>query len=314
MVGFLLRRVLMTIPVLIGITLSVFVVMRVIPGDPALAKLGVDATPELLEHYRTLYQTDLPLGSQLVDWLRRVATLDFGESLVSGRPLLEDISVRLPATVQLAVTATLISLLIGVPLGAMAAWRPGSWIDVCAQLFGVIGISIPGFWLGLLLILWLALGLGWFPIGGYAPFTLAPGQNLRASILPAITLATGMAAVVTQFARAAVAKVLRRDYVRTAHGKGVTPGRVLRRHVLRNALTPVVTVVAVQLGSLLGGAVIVEDIYAWPGIGQYALMAIHNRDYTAIQTVVLAIAVMYVFANFIADVLYGIIDPRITYE
>lgn len=314
MLSFILRRILSLIPVLLGMTVAVFVVMNVVPGDAAYARLGMEATPELLAHYRAEFGLDQPYFVRLGDWLLSVLRFDFGRSLMSSQPILHDILIRLPATLELAAVATLISLLIGLPLGVLTAWYRNNWIDVAGRIFMLLGLSMPNFWLALLLILWLGLGLGVLPTAGFAAFTEDPIANLRYIILPALTLGVGMASVVARFTRSSLVDVMRQDYIRTAVGKGSHPSRVLWRHALRNALIPVVTVVGMQMGTLLGGTVIVEDIFAWPGLGRFALESIYNRDYPVIQTVVLFMAFFYVVINLVVDLAYVAINPKIEYR
>lgn len=301
------------VPVLLGITLAVFFVMRLIPGDAALARLGDDATPELLAQYRQMYGLDSSLIEQLLDWLKRVVRFDFGLSLMTNRPILQDILIRLPATLELTLVATVISILVGMPLGIASAWWRNGLVDFASRLLSLLGLSIPNFWLALLLILWISLTLGWLPASGYVSFSENPARNLRAIILPSVTLGVGMAAVVARFTRSSVLEVLRRDYIRTARGKGVSPRGVLLRHALKNALIPVVTIVGVQMGTMLGGTVIIEDIFAWPGLGRFALEAIYNRDYYVIQTAVLFMATFYVLINFLVDITYTLLNPQIEY-
>lgn len=304
----------MTLPVLLGITVAVFLVMKLIPGDTILARLGTEATPELIQQFRDLHGLDRPLPVQLWEWLGRVARLDFGESMVSGRNVLESIGTRLPATLELTVAATLVAILLGIPMGVAAAWWRGRGIDFAARAISILGLSVPNFWLALLLILAFALRLHWFPATGYVDFFTDPLRHVRHVALPAITLGVGMAAVLARYVRASLLDVLRHDYIRTAAGKGLTPARVLLRHALRNAMLPVTTVIGLQIGALLGGTVIIEDIFAWPGLGRFALQAIYERDYPVIQTIVLVVASGYVSINLLVDLVYGWLDPRIRYS
>lgn len=314
MLRFLLGRLLATIPVLLGVTIAVFLVMQLMPGDAMMARLGTDAPPELVAQFRDFYGLDRPMVQQLGDWLSRVVRLDFGVSMVSNRPVLESILQRLPATLELTLAATLIGLLTGVPLGVAAAWWQGKTADLAARFFALIGQSMPTFWLALLLILLFALYLRWLPATGYVAFVDDPIRHLRYVALPAMTLGTGMAAVVARYVRASLLDVMRRDYVRTARGKGLAARTVLWRHALRNALIPVTTVVGIQIGALIGGTVIIEDIFAWPGMGRFALQAIYERDYPVIQTIVIVIAAFYVSINLLVDVAYTYLDPKIRHD
>jgi len=312
--SFVLRRLILTLPVLLGITVAVFLIMKLIPGDAMMARLGTDATPELIQRFRDQHGLDRPTIVQLVEWIGKVATLDFGVSMVTGRGVLETIGQRLPATLELTLAATLLALGIGIPLGVAAASSRGRWADFLVRLGSILGLSIPNFWLALLLTLWLALRLRWLPATGYASLFEHPLQHLRYVALPAFTLAVGMAAVVARYVRSSLLDVLGLDYIRTATGKGLSSRVVLVHHALRNALLPVTTVVGIQMGALIGGTVIIEDIFAWPGMGRYALQAIYERDYPVIQTIVLVVACFYVVINLLVDLAYAWLDPKIRFE
>lgn len=312
--SYVLRRLLLTLPVLLGITVAVFLIMKLIPGDAMMARLGTDATPELIQQFRDQHGLDRPVLVQLGEWLVKVATLDFGVSMVTGRSVLETIGQRLPATLELTFAATLLALLLGVPLGILAVLWRGRGTDFLARVASILGLSVPNFWLALLLILWFALKLRWLPATGYASLLLDPIQHLRHVALPALTLAVGMAAVIARYVRSSLLDVLRLDYVRTATGKGLGPTAVLLRHALRNALLPVTTVVGIQIGALIGGTVIIEDVFAWPGMGRYALQAIYERDYPVIQTIVVVVAAFYVLINLLVDLAYAWLDPKIRFD
>lgn len=312
--SYVLRRLVLTLPVLLGITVAVFLIMKLIPGDAVLARLGTEATPELIQLFRDQHGLDRPVLVQLRDWLARVATLDFGVSSVTGRSVLATIGQRLPATLELAGAATFLALLLGVPLGVASAALRGRALDFGVRIASIMGLSVPNFWLALLLTLWLALRLKWLPATGYVGLLADPLQHLKHVALPALTLAVGMAAVIARYVRSSLLDVLRLDYVRTAAGKGLGPSAVLLRHALRNALLPVTTVLGIQLGALIGGTVIIEDIFAWPGMGRYALQAIYERDYPVIQTIVLVVAAFYVLINLAVDLAYAWLDPKIRLE
>lgn len=312
--SFVLRRLILTLPVLLGITVAVFLIMKLIPGDAMMARLGTDATPELIQRFRDQHGLDRPTFVQLVEWIGKVATLDFGVSMVTGRGVLETIGQRLPATLELTLAATLLALGIGIPLGVAAASSRGRWADFLVRLGSILGLSIPNFWLALLLTLWFALRLRWLPATGYASLFEHPLEHLRYVALPAFTLAVGMAAVVARYVRSSLLDVLGLDYIRTATGKGLSSRVVLVHHALRNALLPVTTVVGIQMGALIGGTVIIEDIFAWPGMGRYALQAIYERDYPVIQTIVLVVACFYVLINLLVDLAYAWLDPKIRFE
>lgn len=312
--SYVLRRLLLALPVLLGITVVVFLIMKLLPGDAILVRLGTEATPELIQLFRDQHGLDRPVLVQLGEWLVRVATLDFGVSLVTGRSVMGTISQRLPATLELASAATLMALLIGIPLGVLSALARGRFTDFFIRAASILGLSVPSFWLALLLTLWFALRLKWLPATGYVSLLQDPVLHLRYVTLPALTLAVGMAAVIARYVRAALLDVMRLDYVRTAAGKGLAPGAVLIRHALRNALLPVTTVIGIQMGALIGGTVIIEDIFAWPGMGRYALQAIYERDYPVIQTIVLVVASFYVLINLLVDLAYAWLDPKIRFS
>lgn len=311
--SYVLRRLLSTVPVLLGITVAVFLVMKLIPGDAIMARLGTEATPELIQRFRDLHGLDRPVLVQLWEWLARVVRLDFGESMVSGRDVLQTIKLRLPATLELTAAATTVALLLGVPVGIAAVWWRGRAVDFVARAVSILGLSVPNFWLALLLIFWFALTLKWLPATGYTRLLEDPLQHARFVALPALTLGLGMAAVIARYVRSSLLDVMRLDYIRTATGKGLAPRTVLIRHALRNALLPVTTVVGIQIGALIGGTVIIEDIFAWPGLGRLALQAIYERDYPVIQTIVLIVAAIYVLINLAVDLLYSRLDPKIRY-
>lgn len=311
--SYVLRRLLLTLPVLLGISVVVFLIMKLMPGDAILARLGTEATPELIQRFRDQHGLDRPVLIQLWEWLVRVATLDFGVSMVTGRSVIESIATRLPATLELTFAATVLALGIGVPLGVAAALWRGRVVDFLVRTVSILGLSIPNFWLALLLTLWFALQLRWLPATGYSSWFDDPAMHLRYVTLPAFTLGVGMAAVIARYVRSSMLDVLRLDYVRTATGKGLGRTAVVLRHALRNALLPVTTVVGIQIGALIGGTVIIEDIFAWPGMGRFALQAIYERDYPVIQTVVLVVASFYVIINLLVDLAYAWLDPKIRY-
>lgn len=311
--NYVLRRLLLTLPVLLGITVVVFLIMKLMPGDAIIARLGTDATPELIQRFRDQHGLDRPVLVQLWDWLVRVATLDFGVSMVTGRSIAESIGTRLPATLELTLSATLMAVLVGVPMGVAAALWRGRVVDFLVRAVSILGLSVPNFWLALLLTLWFGLRLKWLPATGYAPLFSDPLLHLRYATLPALTLSVGMAAVIARYVRSSMLDVMRLDYVRTATGKGLGRLAVVVRHALRNALLPVTTVIGIQLGALIGGTVIIEDIFAWPGMGRFALQAIYERDYPVIQTVVLVVAAFYVIINLLVDLAYAWLDPKIRY-
>lgn len=314
MARFIIHRLISLIPVLVGIALLAFFAIRLVPGDAVLTILGQEATPELVAEVRRIMGLDQPLYMQLIDWLAHLARLDFGKSFTSGRPILPDILLRLPATLELTLAATLVSITLAIPLGMLTAMKRGSVWDYVERMISLAGLSIPSFWLALLLIEMFALRLDILPAVGYVPFTEDPIGNLRGLILPALSLGVGMVAVVARYTRSSMLDVLGQDYIRTARGKGLRERRLIIRHALKNALIPVVTVTGIQMGRLIGGTVIVEEIFAWPGLGRFTLQAIFERDYPVVQTMVMVIAFFFVIINLLVDILYCYLDPRIRFD
>jgi len=311
---FIIHRLISLIPVLVGIALLAFFAIRLVPGDAVLTILGQEATPELVAEVRRIMGLDQPLYMQLIDWLAHLARLDFGKSFTSGRPILPDILLRLPATLELTLAATLVSITLAIPLGMLTAMKRGSVWDYIERMISLAGLSMPSFWLALLLIEVFALRLDILPAVGYVPFTEDPIGNLRGLILPALSLGVGMVAVVARYTRSSMLDVLGQDYIRTARGKGLRERRLIIRHALKNALIPVVTVTGIQMGRLIGGTVIVEEIFAWPGLGRFTLQAIFERDYPVVQTMVMVIAFFFVIINLLVDILYCYLDPRIRFD
>src|SRR2546422_5899670 len=311
---YLAWRLVGAIPTLLGVTVLTFLFIRLIPGDAIAARLGTSTalSPEQLASLRAYFGLDQPLYEQYWTWLTSLLRGDFGYSIRTGRPVLVEITERLPATLELAVAATAIAVAIGLPLGLLSAMRPRSRADVIARVGGLIGLSLPSFWLGTLIIVFFSLYLRWLPnTGGYVDFVRDPLGNLRLLLFPAITLGLALAAATMRMTRSAMLDVLSADYVRTARAKGLAPRVVLRRHVLKNGLIVVVTLLGIQVGQLLGGAVVVEEIFSVPGVGRLLLNAIVQRDYALVQGAVLVIAILFVALNIVVDLLYGYLDPRI---
>jgi len=311
---YLAWRLVGAIPTLLGVTVLTFLFIRLIPGDAIAARLGTSTalTPEQLASLRAYFGLDQPLHQQYWNWLTSLLRGDFGYSIRTGRPVLVEIMERLPATLELAAAATLIAVLIGLPLGLLSAMRPRSRIDVFARIGGLIGLSLPSFWLGTLIIVLFSLYLRWLPnTGGFVDFVRDPFRNLELIVLPAVTLGVALAAATMRMTRSAMLDVLSADYVRTAWAKGLRRSVIIRRHVLKNGLIVVVTLLGIQVGQLLGGAVVVEEIFSIPGVGRMLLAAIVQRDYALVQGGVLAIAILFVLLNIVVDVLYGYLDPRI---
>jgi peptide/nickel transport system permease protein len=312
--GYLAKRLLGAVPTLIGVSLLTFLFIRLIPGDAIAARLGTSTAldPEELASLRAYFGIDQPLHVQYWNWLTSLLRGDFGYSIRTGRPVLVEIAERLPATLELAAAATVIAVAIGLPLGLLSAMRPNSRIDLAARIGGLVGLSLPSFWLGTLIIVLFSLYLRWLPnTGGYVDFVRDPLGNLALLLFPAITLGVALAAATMRMTRSAMLDVLGADYVRTAAAKGLAPPLIVRRHVLKNGLIVVVTLLGIQVGQLLGGAVVVEEIFAIPGVGRMLLTAIVQRDYALVQGGVLVIAVLFVLVNIVVDLLYGYLDPRI---
>ena len=310
---FVLRRLLQVVPVLLVASVVVFLVIHLVPGDPALAVLGAEARPEQVAAVRQRMGLDRPLAVQYGLWLGRTLRGDLGASVINSYPVWSLIGLKVPATAALAAGALLVALLVALPLGVVAAVRQGSAVDRLAVAFSAVGLSIPTFWLGVLLILAFSLRLQWLPASGYAPLLDQPLRALRHLALPSVTLGIGMAAILTRFVRSAMLEVIRQDFVRTARAKGLAEPRVLARHVFQNAVIPVLTVVALQVGNLLGGAVVTEAIFEYPGVGQLILYAVTTKDYPVVQGALLLLVGSFVLINLLTDVAYALLDPRVRY-
>jgi peptide/nickel transport system permease protein len=309
-----LQRILQTIPALLLVSIGLFLVIHLIPGDPALLMAGPNASEEELAAITHQFGLDKPLTLQYLTWLRNALTGDLGYSFINKYPVNKLIAQRVPATLELALTAAIIAVVISFPLGILAALRPGSAIDFATTLFSSLTFAVPGFWLALMFILLFSLKLGWLPPSGRPDLAEEPVAHLKSLIMPAVTLGLGMAATVARFLRSSMLEVLDQDYVRTARAKGLKERLVVGRHVLRNALIPVVTVMGLHTGDLLSGAIIVESVFAWPGVGRLTVQAIGWRDYSLLQADVLYIVMAFMVINLVTDLTYGIIDPRIHYQ
>lgn len=310
---YVVQRLVELVPVLFFLSIVVFAVVRLIPGDPASIRLGTDSRPEALAEIRAEMGLDKPLPVQYGVWLRDVTRGDLGKSWVSKQSVLGLIRLKLPATVMLTVAALTIALLIAIPAGIVAGAQPHSWLGMAVSTTSLLGLAIPSFWLGLMLQLLFAVRLGWLPPSGYVEPSTDPATALKHLILPSVTLGVALAAPLSRFMRSGMLDVLGSDYIRTARAKGLTERAVIVRHAIRNALLVVVTVLGLQFGALLGGAIVIERVFNWPGIGLLALTAINQRDYGIIQGVVLLAAVVLVTVNLLVDLLYAAIDPRIRY-
>lgn len=311
MLVFALRRCAQSIPTLFFVSIAVFLLVRAIPGNAADVLLGPQATPEQTAALSKELGLDRPIWVQYGIWIRDVAQGDFGRSWINDFPVSTLVRRNLTATVQLAAVSLTLALLVAFPVGILGALRPGGLIGRLTKTYTVLAIGIPSFWLGLLLVLLVSLRLHWLPPSGYVPPSEDFWQWLKLIALPAITLAVYVSAVLARFIRASILEVLGNDYVRTAKAKGLAPRAVMAGHVLRNALLPIVTMIGLQAGGLLGGAVVVESIFAWPGIGRLLVSSIETRDYAVVQAIILIGATVFLVVNLVTDLLYGLLDPRI---
>src|ERR1043165_2802174 len=307
---FLLRRLAQVVPTLFFVSLLIFGLQQLLPGDPAVAMAGEERDPETIRYLREKFHLDEPLPVRYWYWLSGVARGDLGESVRIQRPVTDLILEKLPVTLQLATMAIIIALLIGVTAGVISAVKRDTWLDYAANVFALWGLSTPNFWLGILLILLFAVNLGWLPASGYvSPLEDLKG-NLAAMIMPAFVLGNAFASVLMRHTRSAMLQVLSSDYVRTARAKGLDETVVVLKHALRNALIPVITLGALGLGELLGGAVLTEQVFSIPGFGKLIVDAVFNRDYSVVQGVVLCTATAYLALNLLADLAYFMVNPR----
>jgi peptide/nickel transport system permease protein len=310
MLTYIVRRILVSIPTIVVISIVVFGLQLLLPGDPALALAGEERDPALIAELRRMYHLDQPIWKQYLLWVGNVLQGDLGESIRLKLSVGELIAAKLPVTLQLATMAMTIALLIGVPMGILSAVKKESLIDYGANVVGLAGLSIPNFWLGIMMILFFSVYLGWLPASGYVRPSESLSQNLATMIMPAFVLGNALAAVFMRHTRSAMLAVLRSDYVRTARAKGLREPRVVFRHALRNAIIPVVTLGAIQLGELMGGAVLTEQIFSIPGFGKLIVDAVFNRDYAVVQGVVLCTGTGFIFLNLCADLIYVLVNPR----
>lgn len=335
MARYILQRIVLLIPTLLGVLTIVFFMTALSPGDPARVMLGERANPQQLQELREELGLNKPLGEQYFIYLSRALRLDFGKSIKSGRPVMEEIREHFPATVELALVAMLLATTLGIIIGVLSAVKQNTWLDYASMVGALTGVSMPVFWLGLVLIMIFSVGLGWFPTGGrmevrlfFQPITklfLIDGlilffkegdpayfkSALRHIILPAFALGTIPLAIIARTTRSSMLETLKQDYVKTARAAGIPEGRVIFRYALKNALLPVITVVGIQFGLLLAGAILTETIFSWPGIGRWIYTAISARDYPAIQAGVIVVSAVFVGINVIVDILYSVVNPRI---
>ncbi len=311
MFAFFLRRLVSLLPTLVFVSMLIFGLQQLLPGDPAQILAGEDQSPELIAHLRTKMHLDEPLPVRYFYWVKGVVHGDLGESVRTQQPVLELILQKLPVTAELAFLSMLIGLIVSIPAGIISAVRPGTFWDYGANAFALSGLSVPHFWLGILMILFFSVELGWLPASGY----VSPFENLRANlaamVMPAFVLGTGISAVLMRHTRSSMMQVLSLDYVRTARAKGLSERVVVLKHALRNALTPVITLGALELGTLLSGAVLTEQVFTIPGFGKLIIDAVFNRDYAVVQGVVLVTATAYILLNLMADIAYFVFNPRL---
>jgi len=313
--GYVVRRLLLAVPVLVGVSILVFAVMHLSPGDPAAIMLGAQATREDVERLHRDLGLDRALPVQYARWIGRVLQGDLGRSIPLGREVLPEVLIRFKATLILTAGALLVALLIGVPAGIVSATRQYTWLDRLSMGVAVTGVSLPVFWTGIMLIIVFSLTLRWLPSAGmFSPYGGGLGDLAWHLVLPAITLGTASAAALARMTRSAVLEIVRQDFVRSARAKGLDERAVVGRHVLKNALNPIVTVLGIQVGTLLGGAILTETVFSWPGLGSMMVRAIQARDYPLVQGGVLLIATTFVLVNLFVDLLYAWFDPRIRYE
>ncbi|HWJ73740.1 MAG TPA: ABC transporter permease [Kaistia sp.] len=311
MVRYIVKRLLIAVPTIILISMFVFSLQKLLPGDPALIMAGEQRDPAAIAYYRAKYHLMEPIPTQYVYWVKDMLHGDFGMSLRTSQPVLTLIGQKLPITIQLAVMSMVLALVIGIPAGILSAVKKGTVTDYVANIVALSGLSIPNFWLGIMMILLFSVKLGWLPASGYVSLFDDPIQSLRTMIMPSLALGAMIASAFMRHARSAMLTVLKTDYVRTARAKGLKEHVVVLKHAFRNALIPVVTVAALIFGELLAGAVLTEQVFTIPGFGKLIVDAVFNRDYAVVQGVVLCTGVMFIFMNLIADVAYILLNPRL---
>jgi peptide/nickel transport system permease protein len=314
---YILKRLLLMIPTLFGVATLVFLLLRVVPGDIVELKYagtGAYAPKEAIARERAQLGLDQPLWRQFAGWIFGIARLDFGTSMWTGQPITHEIAIRLELSIELALMATFVAVLISIPLGALAAIKQDTWVDYFVRIFSIAGLSIPSFWLGIVIILAFVIYFRWMPPLTFTSFWVDPKANMLQLIWPALAVGYRYSAVATRMTRSAVLEVLREDYIRTARAKGLWERAVLIRHALRNALLPVITVIGLEFAFLVGGLVVTEQVFNLNGIGKLFVEAISQRDYTMVQSLVLLTSFVYIFVNFLVDMINAVIDPRIRYQ
>jgi peptide/nickel transport system permease protein len=311
MVRYVTNRLLMLIPTLFIVSVVVFGLQKLLPGDVAIALAGEDKDPTVIAEIRARYHLDRPMLTQYAYWLGDVLHGDLGHSMRNQVSVLELIRTKLPATMMLSAIAMAWALAIGVPTGILSALRKGSWLDYLSNVVGLAGLSVPPFWLGLMLILLISVDLGWLPASGYVSPFEDLGECIRSLLMPSFVLGANVAGVIMRHTRSAMLTAMAADYIRTARAKGLTRRVIIARHGFRNALVPLITVSALQLGALLSGAVLTEQVFTIPGFGRLIVDSVYNRDYSVVQGVVLTTAAIYMFLNLLADLAYAMADPRV---
>jgi peptide/nickel transport system permease protein len=317
MIAYLAHRVLLMVPTLLGVAVLIFFMLRVVPGDIVEVKLrgdGGTVSQETLEAERKRYGLDKPLVVQFGDWMAGLATLDFGVSMWTDRPVSEEIGARIELSFQVAIMATIIAVIIAIPLGTLSALFRDTWIDYAIRLFTIAGLAVPSFWLGMLVILGLLSLFNWLPPITYTPIYQDPLANLSQLIWPALAVGYRYAAVVARMVRSSIVEVMQEDYIRTARAKGVPERLVVARHAMRNALLPAITVIGLEFAFLIGGLVVTEQVFNLNGIGKLFVQAISRNDFMLIQAMVLLIATVFILVNLLVDILYAVFDPRIRYR
>ena len=314
---YIFKRLLLMIPTLFGVTVLIFLVLRVLPGDIVELKYagtGSYAPPEALARERAQLGLDQPVWKQFITWIVGIPRLDFGISMWTGQPITHEIAIRLELSIELAVMATFIAVLISIPLGVIAAVKQDTWMDYLVRIFSIAGLAIPSFWLGIVIILAFVIYFRWLPPLTFTSLWVDPKANLTQLIWPALAVGYRYSAVATRMTRSAILEVLREDYIRTARAKGVWERTVLIRHALKNALLPVITVIGIEFAFLVGGLVVTEQVFNLNGIGKLFVEAISQRDYTMVQSLVLLTSFIFIFVNFVVDLINAYLDPRIRYE
>ena len=317
MYKYLLKRFLLMFPTLLGVAVVIFVLIRVIPGDVVELRMSGDrgsASQQAIDEERVRFGLDQPVWKQFATWVWGVVRLDFGTSMWTGAPIGEEIKLRFALSMQVAIMATIVAVLLAIPLGVVAALKQDTWVDYAVRIFSIAGLATPSFWLGIVFILLLLIVFKWLPPMVYTPFWVNPWQNLLQLVWPALAVGYRYSAVATRMTRSAMLEVLREDYIRTARAKGLAQKLVLSRHALKNAMLPVMTVVGLEFAFLLGGLVVTEQVFNLNGLGLLFVQAVAHRDYTLIQALVMIVSGFFILINFVMDIMYAWLDPRIRYR